>query len=342
MKEYMPLKRQEIIDVIEGKSAASRVPINFHFWIHQETFGDREEQIVKLLDKYPEDFQAVNIKIPTVFKNQGDDIGFHWLPYEDDDPDATTGIDNKVGIKEWEDIDLEKLELPNFDSLKCLYDNEKIEDERYLVAYWWFGFFETHWKLRGMTNALMDFYIYPEKVHVLYRHMLKHFKKNIDYAKKDLNPDGIFFSDDLGTQSAPFFSLEIFNTFFKPYYEEFINYVHKKDMHFWLHTCGNVEPFIPIFIDLCLDVLHPIQKYTMEEKKIAEKYGDKICIWAGFDVQQVIPWGSADEVRREVRFMVDTYKRDDGRFMLTAGNGINEDCRVDALEALFDEVMKYN
>ena len=112
-------------------------------------------------------------------------------------------------------------------------------------------------------------------------------------------------------------------------------------MHFWLHTCGNVEQFIPRLIELGVDVLHPIQKYTMDEKHIAETYGDKITIWAGFDVQRTIPYGTAEDVRKEARFLIDTYDRADGRFMLTLGNGATPDTPVESLEALFDTALNY-
>ncbi|MCK5740519.1 hypothetical protein KAH55_15125, partial [bacterium] len=106
--------------------------------------------------------------------------------------------------------------------------------------------------------------------------------------------------------------------------------------------CGNVEPFIPDWIEIGLDVLHPIQKHTMEEKVIAEKFGGQLTIFSGLDVQQVIPWGTPEEVRQEVRCLLDTYWRPgEGRCMLTAGNGINEDCTLASLEAFFDEAVKH-
>jgi uroporphyrinogen decarboxylase len=111
-------------------------------------------------------------------------------------------------------------------------------------------------------------------------------------------------------------------------------------MHFWLHACGNIEPFIPHFIDVGLDVLHPIQKYTMDEQTVVQHYGDRICFWAGMDVQQIIPWGTADDVRREVRFLIDTYQRPGGRLILGAGNGINQDCPLTSLEAFFAEATR--
>jgi len=90
-----------------------------------------------------------------------------------------------------------------------------------------------------------------------------------------------------------------------------------------------------------VDVLHPIQKYTMNEAHIAKTYGDKITIWAGFDVQKTIPFGTPEEVRSEVRFLIDTYLRPDGRFMLTFGNGITPDTPLESLSAVYDEAFGY-
>ena len=111
-------------------------------------------------------------------------------------------------------------------------------------------------------------------------------------------------------------------------------------MDFWLHACGNIESLIPRFVDLGVDVLHPIQKYTMQERHIAQLYGDKITIWAGFDVQRIIPFGTPDEVRTEVRALMDTYARPDGRFMLTFGNGVTPDTPLASLDAIYDEAFR--
>ena len=193
-----------------------------------------------------------------------------------------------------------------------------------------------------MTNALTDYYDYPDQVHRLYRALTDFYLGIIERGSKEQNFDGIFVSDDLGTQTQPFFSPEIFHEFFKPYYKELFDKVHELGMHFWLHTCGDVEEFIPDWIEIGLDVLHPIQKHTMDERHVAATFGDKITIWAGLDVQQVIPWGTPEEVRAEVRYLLDTYwRRGEGRLILTAGNGINEDCTLESLEAFFNEAVIY-
>ena len=67
------------------------------------------------------------------------------------------------------------------------------------------------------------------------------------------------------------FSPRVFGEFFLPYYKEVIDHVHFLGMHFWLHTCGNVETLQPRFAALGVNVLHPIQKYTMDEAKTARE-----------------------------------------------------------------------
>lgn len=80
---------------------------------------------------------------------------------------------------------------------------------------------------------------------------------------------------------------------------------------------------------------------ALDYKTIAEKYGDRICLLVGFDVQQIIPFGTPEEVRQEVRDLIDVFSRPDGRFMLTMGNGSTLDWQLESLEALYDETEKY-
>jgi uroporphyrinogen-III decarboxylase len=209
------------------------------------------------------------------------------------------------------------------------------------VWHWWFLLFERLWSIRGMENALCDFYENGEEIHRLFRALTDFYKTIITRGKNELGLDGIWTSDDIGMQTGPFFSMEIFREFFKPYYKELIDHTHGLGMHFWLHACGNIISFIPELIEIGLDVLHPIQKYTMDERKIAIKFGNDICIWAGMDVQRTIPYGSPEDVRKEVRFLVDAYYRKEGRLMLTAGNGMTADTPFENLKAFLDEALVY-
>lgn len=337
---YRPLKREELINVVEGKGATERVPVIAHFWVHPETFGDQTEVVMDILGKYPQDAMIIPIKYPMVYNAPQDDPDYRWVNFDDPYAGKEVPLDERIAIKDWDQLEEILASFPDTE-YKGMFPDKPEDDGRYRIGHWWFCLFERHWELRGMTNALMDYYTDPDKVHRLFRALTDFYMRMMERAKEELMLDAIFTSDDLGTQNGSFFSPEIFNKFFKPYYKQLIDKAHSLGMHFWLHACGCIEKFLPDFVDLGLDVIHPIQKYTMDEQKIAREYGGDICIWAGFDVQNIIPWGTAEEVRKEVRFMLDTYYRPEGKLIFTAGNGINGDCPMESLEAFYDEAFKY-
>jgi uroporphyrinogen decarboxylase len=167
------------------------------------------------------------------------------------------------------------------------------------------------------------------------------YKRILQRAKTELDADGIYCTDDLGTQNSTFFSPAVFDEFYVPCYRELIEEAHRLDMHFWMHTCGCIQSFLPRLIELGLDVIHPIQKYTMDEAAIARQFGGQITFWVGFDVQRIIPFGTPEEVRAEVRHLFDTFRRPDGRFLFTFGNGVTADTPIASLEAIFDEAIAY-
>ncbi len=335
-----PLSREELMQVIEGKGKASRVPMLYHFWVFPEVFQEKEDQYVQLLDKYPTDMQVINVNMPSVFDAPEDDGSYRWANKDRAQTAGSVGLDAVVAIEDWAELDDVLAHFPNAD-YAGLFREKPQEDGRYRGAFWCGWLFERLWSLRGMENALTDFYLYPEEIHRVFQAFTDFDCRVLERCKRELHTDGIVVTDDIGTQNGPFFSEEIFLTFFKPYYKRLIDKAHSLGMHLWMHSCGNIESYLPHLIEIGLDVIHPIQKYTMDQQEIARKFGGDISIWAGFDVQQVIPYGSPEEVRAEVRRMIDTYFREDGRFMLTCGNALTIDCKLASLEALLEESYAY-
>ena len=334
------LGREEIKKVIEGKGAARRIPMTIHQWVNPRTFGARETLYRELLDQYPFDVKFIGFNFPQVFNAPADDPSYRWLNFDNSFPQGTA-FDKVSALDDWTKLDGVLADFPSPDYPGLITKNPPPDDGSYRLGLWWYWLFERHWSIRAMQNALCDFYENGEEVHRLFRALTDFYKTAVSRGRNELGLDGIWTSDDIGMQTGPFFSLEIFQEFFKPYYKELIDHTHSLGMHFWLHACGNIELFIPDLIEIGLDVLHPIQKYTMDEREIASKFGKDICVLAGMDVQRTIPFGSPDDVRKEVRFLFDTYYRKEGRLMLTAGNGMTADTPFENLKAFFDEALVY-
>ena len=344
MAQFTPLTRDEVNAVITGRGNSSRVPILLKMWVHPEEFHERQSQVEEILSRYPEDIQLLSLNMPGVFDAPPDDPDYRWVNRANPYAGQSVALDERIAIRDWDELDdiLAHFPDPHYPGLTLNLKQDGPLNGRYRACHWWYSLFERFWDLRGMTHALVDFYDHPQQVHRLFRALTDFYLVVIERSKYELNADGIITSDDIGTQVNTFFSLKIFREFFKPYYRELVEKAHSLDMHFWLHTCGNIEPFLPEFIEMGLDVIHPIQKYAMDQVQIAKKFGGKITFWVGLDVQQVIPWGTPDEVRREVRTLMDAFWRPgEGRMVISAGNGINGDCPLDSLEALVDEAARY-
>ena len=112
-------------------------------------------------------------------------------------------------------------------------------------------------------------------------------------------------------------------------------------MHFWLHSCGNNTEALPDLVDAGVDVFHPVQKHTMDEQAVAAEFGDRMTFLVGFDVQHILQEGTPDQVRAEVRYLVDTFDRPEGGMCLAAGNGIVGGTPFDNIDAFLDEAVRY-
>jgi len=334
-----PLNRSEVAGVIEGHGCARRVPLMIHKWIYPNDFKEpaQRAKLDELLARYPQDAVFIRWRNIALWDAPPDDPDYRWMHGPRPETTSAAGIDSSGPLTDWAMLDDILEHFPSAAYPGLIQDNPP-EDGRYRVGHWWYNLFERHWQLRGMTNALMDYYTNTGEVHRLFN-ALTDFYIAMMKRMKEAGADAIYTTDDLGTQKGPFFSPEIFDEFYAPYYKREIEAAHAMGMHFWLHSCGDINLHLPKLIDMGLDVIHPIQKFAMCAEDAVARYGGRICFWAGFDVQQAIPFGSAEEVRAEVRRLFAIYARPDGRFMFTLGNGATPDTPIASLEALFDEAM---
>jgi len=344
-----PLPAEEVCKAIEHRNP-ERVPMMIHQWNYAGAFGDDAPAVEAIMDEYPSDMFTIYADFPAFWAGQHEfDAQFSWLPWEEPEKVETeqgVGIDSHAPISDIEQFKEVFEHFPDASMPGLIRDdmNQALTDGggRYSAMHWAFCFYERMWSMRGMENILCDFYEHPKVMHELLDRLCDFYVTLIQRtAREHEGVNAIYTTDDIGMQTGPMFSPPIFKEFFKPRYKRMIDAAHEGNMHFWLHTCGDVTLFMEDFIEIGLDVIHPIQKYTMSEPKVAEDFGGRIAFWAGMDVQQILPWGTPKDVRKEVRFMIDTYDRPDGGCMITAGNGITPDNPVENLRAFYDETYHY-
>ncbi len=159
----------------------------------------------------------------------------------------------------------------------------------------------------------------------------------------DGNVDIVFFGDDLGSQLAPMFNPDIYRDLIKPRHERMIAAVKARaEVKVLYHSCGAIAPLIGDLIDIGVDALNPVQVTAndMEPRSLKERFGERIAFWGGINTQEVLPFGTPDEVRTEVRRVIDCLGPGGG-FVLNSVHNIQNDVSVENIVAMFDEARAY-
>lgn len=335
-----PLSRQKVQEIIHGKSS-ERSPCFVRFWIPKEYIERCRPEIRTLLENFQDDVLVISPQLP----GWGVSPLSQYPEYRWYAPNGVLnqgGWDNRPLIQDWSQLDVFLKHLPD-PTIPVLLDKAKQmskEDTRYRVGHFWHFYYERLWMLRGMENALTDFYLHPQQVHQLFQAITDIYLVYVDRLKRETQCNAIFVTDDLGTQNNLMFHPDVFREFIRPYYQKIIDRCHEQNMDFWLHSCGNVEPILQDLVDMGVDVLHPIQKYAMNQQSVSQQYKRDICLMAGMDLQQVLPYGNAQEIEKEVDRLFYQFADNGGRFIFALGNVLTEDVPQENMAYLLSYLLQ--
>jgi uroporphyrinogen decarboxylase len=144
-------------------------------------------------------------------------------------------------------------------------------------------------------------------------------------------------------QTNAFMSADMFRELIAPYLSERIAYTKKFTGAFYQHhTCGSVYSLIPDLIKCGIDIINPIQPGTfmMEPDRLKQDYGAKLSFWGGIDTQNLLPYGSVDDVKAEVSRIL-AIMGTDGGYILSPAHCIQQDVPAANIAAIYAGAKEY-
>jgi uroporphyrinogen decarboxylase len=148
--------------------------------------------------------------------------------------------------------------------------------------------------------------------------------------------DGLFITDDWGTQLSLMISPRMWRQFFAARYRRLCEEAHHYGMQIIFHSCGNVTAIIGDLIDAGVDVLDPLQPETMDLGKVARDFGGKVAFCGGISDQKLAVL-SPGQVRDHVHRSIDTLGKSFGNAYLVApSNVLLPEVPLENLQALFE------
>jgi uroporphyrinogen decarboxylase len=209
--------------------------------------------------------------------------------------------------------------------------------------------FEICWYMRGFERLYMDMLEQPRYVEKLLEHTLHYWKDYLDGFLDEVGEylDVLCVGDDVGMQTGPLFSPQLYTQLVHPFQRELYQHIKKKTQaKLWYHSCGAVKGCIPTLIDSGVDILNPVQitAQGMDPKQLKKEFGDQIVFWGGgIDTQHVFPKGTPQQVRDQVQELMQIFKPGGG-YVFNSIHNIQSDIPVENMIALWDaakEVRAY-
>lgn len=164
--------------------------------------------------------------------------------------------------------------------------------------------FYNYTNLRGLERAMMDLIEHPDMVNYCLDRIYEYEYERIVRALEAVpgKMTHCLVGEDFGSQNGLIYSPAQIRDFFLPRMKKLMALVHEGGAHVVTHSDGAVREAIPGLIEIGMDVLNPVQWRCpgMERKALKRDFGDTIIFHGTMDNQQTMPFGTPDDVRKEV------------------------------------------
>lgn len=204
--------------------------------------------------------------------------------------------------------------------------------------------FEFSYMLRGMDNWFLDLGGDPEFVHALMGKLTFLMRSAVEKLLEEAGDyiDVVVTGDDLGSQSAPLISTAMYRELIKPYHVELFQAIKQRTKaKIFYHSDGNIFPLLNDLIDAGIDLLNPVHvaaKDMGDTARLKREFGDRLCFNGAIDTQTVLPHGTPEEVRAEVRRRIKDLAPGGG-YILSAVHCLQPDVPPENICAMFDEAV---
>jgi len=254
------------------------------------------------------------------------------------DVKTTYWIDGTIKTPE----DLDDYQPPDPDELNydiVDYTVKEAGDEYPVVAWCHAGSMFPYLIRGGIDKLALDVYMNPSFAKKLIKMVAE---TNIEIAKNilDRGIDMVAESDDIADTKSPFFPPHLFGEFFLPYIERLVKECDKRGIPYMKHSDGNLYPLLDDFLRVGVDGLHPIEPGAMDLADVKQRYGDRLFLRGNVDCMYILPYGSEEDVRKDVRRCIDA-AAEGGGFIFADSNSMHSNVKTDNILIMMDEARKY-
>ena len=233
--------------------------------------------------------------------------------------------------------DLDRLTLPDPRDLRRWIDFEAAVDaagDRCPQFGIGFSLFERAWTLRGMESLLVDMIEAPDFVDDLLDMICEYNVALVEQAVT-YDVDVVHFGDDWGSQRGLLMGPDRWERFLAPRLERMYGAAKAAGKFVSIHSCGQVQEVFPTLIELGLDCFNPFQPEVMDPYEMKRQFGDRLAFWGGVSTQQLLPYATPEQVRTEVRQLLEKVG-ESGGYICAPAHSIPGDAKPENIMAMLE------
>jgi len=201
----------------------------------------------------------------------------------------------------------------------------------------------TLFDLFGMETAMLNMHLEPRFIEASVEKIEGFLVPTIDgILKRDAKKlDFFWWGDDFSTQRGMMVSPEMWRKFLKPTYLRVFELIKSYDVMVWFHSCGSFAPVIGDLVDGGMDVWETVQAHLEgnDPAELKKNYGKDISFFGAINCQKTLPFGSTEDVRKEVRERFRVLGKGGG-YIVGPDHSIQKNMPWQNIEALFDEARR--
>ncbi|GAG38087.1 unnamed protein product, partial [marine sediment metagenome] len=205
------------------------------------------------------------------------------------------------------------------------------------------GFFEISHFMCGMDKFMMDLALNPEFACCLMDHILDYLLEDTRRTLGAGNGNYTIYeyNDDIASQRGLLISPQMWRRYIKPRMAKVCDLIHSYGTKVRYHSCGSVYTIIPDLIEIGVDILSPVQPLAadMDPFRLKKEFGNNLAFHGAIDIQELLPKGSEQDVRNQVRRTIDMVGKDGG-YILAGSHTIQADAPLENIIAMIDEAKK--
>lgn len=199
--------------------------------------------------------------------------------------------------------------------------------------------FEMYWRLRSMDQAMLDVAGDPELAHTMLGRCGEFATRLAREACRRFPLDWLWTGDDVAGQRAMMMGPECWRRMVKPHLAACFEVGKAHGLYLAYHCCGALRPIIPDLVEMGLDVLNPVQCNCpgMDPLELKREFGASLAFMGGVDTQGLLPHGTADDVRRATRRLIDGMTAGGGGYILAASHTVPPETPEENIFAMYAE-----